>query len=310
MTDVLLITGPTAVGKTETAVEVAEALGGEVISADSRQVYKYLDIGSAKPDTATLARVKHHLVSVLEPYEAYNAGDFARDAEDAARDIESRGRIPVVCGGATLYLKALTEGLFREPDNLTERLEFRTSLTEEVKREGIEPIYEKLCEVDEKTASRLECTDTQRIVRALEVFLSTGIPLSDWHSDGVVKPDIKSLSFCLDLPREELAGRIEKRTRQMMADGLLEEVKGLMDRGLQDWDVPLKSVGYSEIIGYLKGDLGLDEALDLINRNTKRYAKRQITWFRKMRELTWLDSGSRAAEVITDAWKSRVERSG
>jgi len=308
LTDVLIITGPTAVGKTSTATEVAEALGGEIISADSMQVYRYLDIGTAKPDSATLARVRHHLVGILEPRAAYNAGDFARDAELIAADIASRGKVPIVCGGATLYLKALTEGLFREPDNLAERLEFRADLTDQVTRGGIEPLYEKLCEVDAPTASRLESTDTQRIVRALEVFLSTGIPLSAWHKDGIVKPDISSISFCLVLPREVLAARIEHRTMRMMSEGLLEEVKGLLDMGLTGREGPLKSVGYSEIIGHLNGEYDLDRARELINRNTRRYAKRQMTWFRKMQDLRRLDSGPAATGVIVDTWNEHVKK--
>lgn len=310
MTNLLLITGPTAVGKTETAVEVAMSLDGEVISADSRQIYKYLDVGTSKPSQNLLKKVKHHLIDLKEPSEQYSAGEFARDAEKIARYVIQRGKVPIVCGGATLYIRALTSGLFKEPHNRRDRMKLRRELKERARREGTEDLYEDLCEADPHSAARIERNDTQRIIRALEVYLSTGIPISTWHDEVPERPELNILSFCLFLERDELTKRIEQRTREMIRNGLVEEVKKLLDEGLDEEYGPLKSVGYREIVDYLKGTYPLEEAERLITRNTRRYAKRQMTWFKKMNGLRWIRSGPDAGREICDEWYRWTRKAG
>jgi tRNA dimethylallyltransferase len=308
VTNILLITGPTAVGKTDAAVRIAERLDGEVISADSRQMYRYFDIGTAKPDGETLRRVKHHLVDIRDPGRDYSAGEFVRDAVQIARSLEAVGKVPIVCGGATLYLHALTRGLFREGGDKSEMLKARKELIEEAQSRGIASLYERLMLIDTATAKKLRASDTQRIIRALEVHHATGLPLSEWHRTGVEKPPVRCMSFCLFVSREELAKRIEQRTRKMFEQGLVTEVRNLLGRGYDEESGPFTSVGYREVVAFIRGSIPLKEAERLIIRNTKLYAKRQMTWFRGMRELTWIPNNEDAVDYVCEAWEKRHRR--
>jgi tRNA dimethylallyltransferase len=305
LTDILLITGPTAVGKTEVAALVAERLGGEVISADSRQVYRHFDIGTAKPEREVLERVPHHLIDIRDAGRDYSAGQFARDALRIVHSLEEQGKVPIVCGGATLYLRALTRGLFREPEDTWALRKTRRELKEEAKRDGILVLHRELMRVDPVTASSLAPGDTQRIIRALEVFRATGVPLSEWHRTGLEKPPVNSLCFCLFLSRDQLARRIERRTRAMIEQGLVGEVRRLLEMGFDEESALFTSVGYREIVLHLRGSLSLEESERLINTSTKNYAKRQMTWFRGMQELTWIENNGEAVDGICEAWKSR-----
>jgi tRNA dimethylallyltransferase len=306
-TRVLLITGPTAVGKTDSAVRTAEELGGEIISADSRQVFRRLDIGTAKPGPEILDRVPHHLIDILEPGEEYSAGRFVQDAVRIAGEIRARGNVPIVCGGATLYTKALREGLFDEPGDAGERRRVREELRARVRRDGVGPLFASLSEVDPETARRLVPTDTQRIVRALEVYQTTGTQLSRLQALARHRPDVSCLSYCLSLPRKELVQRIRARTRAMIERGLVDEVRRLLEDGFDRRSSALRSVGYAEIVAFLEGAGSLEEAERRINTNTWHYAKRQLTWFRGQENMTWLRKDGTAVETICNDWKSRQE---
>lgn len=303
---VLLITGPTAVGKTEAAVRIAGMLGGEVISADSRQIYRHFDIGTAKPEPHITGRIPHHLIDIRDPGEDYSAGDFARDAVALVRSLEQRGKVPIVCGGATLYLRALTKGFFKQPVDTSAMKRARKDLLYEAGSRGIGVLHQRLLRVDPCLGRSLAPGDTQRIIRALEVYHATGVPLSEWHRKGIEKPDLEIVSVCLFLPREELARRIETRTREMLRRGLVEEVKRLRAMRIDETSGPFTSVGYREILAYLEGSMSLEDAQRLINTNTRRYAKRQLTWFRGMKELTWIQNGEAAVGAICEAWKRGI----
>lgn len=280
----LILTGPTAVGKTEQSLALARRLGAEIISADSRQIYRPLTIGTAKPDAETLAAVPHHFIDELDLDEPYSAGAFARDAEARIREILGRGRVPLVVGGSTLYLHALQHGLADippvEPD-------VRAALEARLAAEGAEALYRELSRVDPASAARLDPTKTQRLIRALEVYHGTGVPLSDYHA-AQPPPPFTFRTVVLYRERDELYARIDRRVDQMLGQGLLDEVQSILARGYDPSLNPLRTIGYQEPTSYLRGEIDYDEMVRLIKRNTRRYAKRQLTWFRRDPSVDWV----------------------
>ena len=284
---ILLIVGPTGVGKTEAAVAVAERLGAEVISADSMQVYRYMDIGTAKPTPAQRRRCPHHLLDLVDPDQDFNAALFREHARAAMEEVWSRGRDVLVAGGTGLYVKALTRGLFDGPRRDPA---LRSELERSIARHGPERLFKRLLEVDPGAAGRIHCRDRVRIVRALEVFHATGKPLSQWqreHGFGERRFDI--LGIGLERPRAELYARIDRRCQRMMAGGLLEEVRGLLDRGYGPGLRSMQSVGYRQAVRCLTGEISAGEALASMQQATRRLAKRQLTWFRADPTLHWMD---------------------
>lgn len=280
----LILTGPTAVGKTDLSLRLARHLQAEIISADSRQVYRQLDIGTAKPSIEERAGIPHHFIDELDLDEPFSAGAFEREANARIRAILDRGRVPLVVGGSTLYLHALKHGLADIPpvgDDI------RAAIQARLVDEGPEALYRELATVDPASAERMDPTKTQRLVRALEVYHGTGRPLSSFHA---VKPTVpfRFRTVVLYRERENLYRRIEHRVDAMLRDGLLDEVGNLLDQGYDPSLNPLQTIGYQEPIAYLRGDLGYDEMVDLLKRNTRRYAKRQMTWFRRDDENIWL----------------------
>lgn len=277
-----VVCGPTAVGKTDFAIELAEKLGTEIISADSRQLYREIPIGTAQPSAEQLNRVKHHFIANRSIEEDYNAGMFERDALVFLDELFLKYESVVCCGGTGLYIKALCEGL----DDLPESDEkIRLQLTERLETEGLESLQNQLQELDPVHFERMDTQNPQRVMRALEVCLSTGIPFSSFH--GVEKAErpfaIKKIG--LELPREELYDRINKRVDQMLEDGWLEEAKAVFDRRHLN---ALNTVGYKELFQYLSGKITLEEATEKIKTNTRRFAKRQLTWFKKDAEIEWV----------------------
>lgn len=286
-TPVLLIVGPTASGKTALAVELAGRLGGEVVSADSRQVYRFMDVGTAKPTEEERGGIRHHGFDVADPAETYSAGRFAAEARRWIAEIQARGKRPVVAGGSGLYLQALVDGFFAGEDVKDEEL--RVELEERADREGLEGLYADLKRLDPAYAAKTLPGDRQRILRALEVTLASGEPFSSLHERERDEAPFASRWFGLDWPREVLYERIDRRVEQMLDRGLVREVRDLLDRGYHDANA-MKSVGYDEIVALLEGNLpDLDTAVELIQRNTRRFAKRQLTWFRRDKRITWLD---------------------
>lgn len=291
-----VITGPTGVGKTHFAVLLAERVGAEIVSADSRQVYRGLSIGTAKPGPEVLRRVPHHVIDVCDPTEQYNLARFIADAEAALDSIRSRGKVPIVVGGTGLYIKGLIEGIF---ETNAEYGEVREELEDRLRREGVEMLYDELRRVDSQAAARIHPNDWVRIIRALEVFRSTGIPISrlQWQSREH-GPRYTARVAILTRPRSELYHIINARTEAMFCGGLLEELGSVLARGVPPDAPGLRTIGYRQALAYRRGEITLDEAISEAAKQTRRYAKRQMTWFRAMTDAVWIDVSSQDDEKI------------
>jgi tRNA dimethylallyltransferase len=296
----IVLTGATATGKTALAMEVAAVIEAEIISADSRQVYRGLDIGTAKATPAETARIPHHGLDLVAPSERYSAGRFARDARRWVAEIRGRGRVPLLVGGTGFFIRALTHPLFQEPTlepASRERLHgYLAALPAGELRRWLDAI-------DTDAAGRLrEAGGRQRVMRALEVALLTGRTLAWWHRHAPPRETpLEAAIFVLDLPRPILYQRIDQRVDAMVAAGLVEEVRGLVDQGFRPGDPGMNATGYPEIMACLRGEIDLDEAKDRIRRATRRYARRQLTWFRNQLPpgATWLD-GTRPMNELRD----------
>jgi len=288
----LVIGGPTGSGKSDLAVRLAEEIGGEIVNADSMQVYRGLDIGTAKPPPEDLARVAHHLLDIVSPDQEFTASDFRREATAAIADIHGRGRKAIVVGGTGLYIRALLDGLVDSPTGDPElRRRFDGVPGEELLR--------CLALVDPETAQRLHQNDRVRIVRALEVYTQTGRPISAFRSEHAFSGDYyDTLKMAIRVERQELYRRIELRVEKMLQDGLVDEVRSLMERGYRRELKSMRSIGYKEIAAYLAGETTLDEAVALIKRDTRRYAKRQMTWFGRENEIYWLEYPGSFANIL------------
>lgn len=292
----LTIAGPTGVGKTELSLDVAEALDAEIVSADSRQVYEELTIGTAKPSAEAQERVPHHFIGERSLQEPFSAGTYADEANQRIRSILNRGHQPVIVGGATLYLHALQYGLADVPEVDDE---VRDWLEDRLDEEGGEALYSELKEVDSTQAEKSDPTKTQRVLRALEVYHGTGKPLTYYH-ENQPEPPFTFTTVVLNRDREKLYDRINRRVDRMLQRGLLDEVRHVMDiDGVQLDEPPLSTIGYREPIQYLQGKIEeYDEMVRLIKRNTRRYAKRQLTWFRRYDEYAWMEASTTTPENI------------
>ncbi len=283
---VIVILGPTASGKTALGIEIAERLQTEIISADSRQLYRKLNIGTAKPTHEELARVKHHFIDYLDINEEYNVSRFETEALTVVDSLHALGKIPVVVGGSGLYIKAIVDGIFNEVETDPE---YREELIELREKKGNEYLYEMLRLKDPVAAAELLPQNWKRIIRALEVNKLTGKSIKDFHRDYKREDDLRFFQFGLNWEREKLYSRIEKRVDQMIESGLVEEVKSVLNEGFNKKMNALNTVGYKEIFDFLDGKISLDRAIELIKRNTRRYAKRQLTWFRRDERIKWLN---------------------
>ncbi|HEY2988458.1 MAG TPA: tRNA (adenosine(37)-N6)-dimethylallyltransferase MiaA, partial [Candidatus Binatia bacterium] len=280
-----IILGPTGVGKSEVAVDAAFELNGEVINADSQLVYRHMDIGTAKPPASARAQVPHHLIDVIDPDGEFNAALYRALALKAIQNVKERGKKPIVCGGTGLYLRALIQGLFVGP---AKNAALRQRLENEAQERGLNVLYERLRQVDPDATHWIHPNDRYRITRALEVFELTGKGISRWQKEhGFAESAFQVLKIGLNRERQELYDQINRRCEEMIARGLVEEVKGLVEKGY-GLDLPaLQSVGYRQIGLHLRGQLGLEEAVTLIKRDTRHLAKRQLTWFRADKEIHW-----------------------
>jgi tRNA dimethylallyltransferase len=282
---IVIIAGPTATGKTALAIELATRFDAEIIGADSRQVYRYLDVGTAKPTPEERAAAPHHLIDVVNPDEQFDGARFRTLALEAVHNILSRGKRALLVGGTGLYLRALTRGLFAGPPADPA---LRARLQEQEQAEGKGFLHGWLKQVDPEAANRLHPHDLVRLVRALEVFLLTGTPISQWHKEhGFQDRPFSTLTIGLAMEREALARRIALRCRQMVKDGLIEEVRRLWDMGYGP-DLPtMQTIGYMQMGEVLQGRYGIEEALTRMAQETKRLAKRQLTWLRAEPEVQW-----------------------
>ena len=306
MSRILVIMGPTAVGKTEMGLRLAKWLDGEILSADSLQAYRGLDIGTAKPTPDERADIRHHLIDILDPDEDYSAGEFARRAKVVIGEVEKRGRFPIVVGGSGFYLRALLEGLNEIPPV---RPEVRENLRWRLEQEGLEALRAELLAVDPATAERLRPGDTQRVLRALEVAISTGRPLSAWHCEGhLAGPGLEAIRIGLTLERGLLYDSIAHRVHRMIEAGWVGEVEQLLSRGVSPRQPAFQAIGYRELAAHLAGEVSLEEAIEETIRATRRFAKRQLTWFRRERDVSWFSAED--LESASQAIKSFLTRQG
>ncbi len=284
----VIIQGATAVGKSEFAIKIAEELDSSIISADSRQVYKYLNIGTAKPTIEDQNRIKHHLIDIIKPDEEYNAGTFSEDAYKLIKEITEQEKTPIICGGTGFYIKALLEGIFKAPQIPNE---IRQSLRKAAEIKGTEFIYKKLKKIDPDSARRINDNDTNRILRALEIFETTGNTITQlWEEDTREQRKFQTINIMITEDRDILYDRINRRVDKMIDRGLLNEMKELINSGYKRTDPGMNTVGYKELFPFLDGEKELVDCIDKIKQNTRNFAKRQLTWYRKIDFDLTLDS--------------------
>jgi tRNA dimethylallyltransferase len=292
----VIICGPTASGKTRMGIELAQQVNAEILCADSRQVYLGMDIGTAKPSREEQKLVKHHCIDLVYPDEDFSAAEFKIRAEQVIEGLTKEGKNAIIVGGTGLYIKALTKGLF---DGAGKAPKLRDSLKKELEDYGEQDMYRKLADIDPVTASRLHPHDSFRVRRALEVYSLTGRRISALQREhGFSGNSYEVLKIGLTVEREELYRRIEQRVEEMLRKGLVEEVQSLLNRGYNETLPSMKGLGYKEILGYLRKKYDLKEAVSLIKRNTKRYAKRQLTWFKGDGEVLWLEPDRKREKIF------------
>ena len=281
----IVICGPTGIGKTSAAIGVAETFGGEIINADSMQVYRSMNIGTAKPTAEEQDRIAHHMVDVVDPGEDFDAARFSLMARKIAREFIARGVTPIVAGGTGLYIKAMIYGLFQtEPPDPA----IRRKLRAEAERIGSVALHRRLQEIDSEAAARIHTNDTFRIIRALETVGTTGRSITDHHHQhGFRESPFRVLKIGLDMDRERLYERINERVDAMIAAGLLDEVRKLLDSGIDSEAKAMRALGYRHMVDYLKSRLPWEEAVRTMKRDTRRFAKRQLSWFRADEEIIW-----------------------
>ncbi len=303
---VVCVVGPTASGKTKLAITLAKELDGEIINMDSMQIYRRMDIGTAKPSLAERQGIKHHLLDILEPHESFTVAQYAKAAQDTIREVGTRGRLPILTGGTGFYLRALTQELqlggIRSDDELRRRLKREAETPE-----GKLRLFSRLEQIDPKTAARLHPNDVQRVTRAIEVYELTGKPFS--HQQPALQTH--TMSFCMlgtTMDRAMLYTRINARVERMMEQGLLREVQALLHNNVPATAQAMQGIGYKEIVAALAGETSIQEAVQRIQQHTRHYAKRQWTWFRAEPRVQWLDMARKentamALQMAKTFWK-------
>lgn len=286
MKRVIVIVGPTASGKTSLSIELAKRLNGEIVSADSMQIYKYMDIGTAKPTIEEMQGIKHYLIDEVLPSEEFNVVKFKELAEKYIDEIISKGRQPIVVGGTGLYISSLINNI-----NFSETecdWELREKLQKEAEEYGVQYLHDKLKQVDIDAANNIHPNNIKRVIRALEVYYQTNKPIS-YHNEisRAVPPKYEFILVGLTMDRQYLYDRINKRVDVMLENGLIDEVKRLVDSGYAHSITSMQGIGYKEILAYLNGETTLEDAIEIIKRDSRRYAKRQLTWFKRIKEIKW-----------------------
>ena len=300
-TRLLCLLGPTAVGKTEIAIQLAQRLNAEIVSVDSRQIYRQMDIGTAKPTPEEQQAARHHLIDCVDISQPFSVADYQSLADTAIADIQNRGKQVLLVGGAGLYFRAIVDGLFEGPGA---EPSLREQLETEAEQRGVNTLHERLRACDPVSAERIHPNNVVRVIRALEVYELTGTPMSEhqqqWQQEN---QRYRFTAFCLTMPRALLYQRIEQRVDAMLANGLVAEVESLLAAGYARDSAALRSFGYRELIAYLDGECTYLEAVKQLKQNTRRFAKRQLTWFRKDTRIEWVDRNSTA-----DIGKHLLER--
>lgn len=288
--DLILLIGPTASGKTSVSIKLAKKINAEIISADSMQIYKYMNIGTAKINKCEMDLINHYMIDEVYPDEEYSVSDFKDNAYSYIDDIYSKNKLPLVVGGTGLYINSLVYDL--DFTNAISNQELRDKYYALADKYGNKYIHNLLKEVDEKSYNRIHENDAKRIVRALEIYYETGKPMSEGYNNfRKPNPDFNLIILGLYMDREKLYKRINLRVDMMIKEGLVDEVKDLLDKGYEKSLVSMQGLGYKEIIGYLEGSYSLEKAIELLKRDTRRFAKRQLTWFRRDDRIIWFNKG-------------------
>lgn len=294
---VIFLVGPTSVGKSKISVHMARLLSTDIIGADSRQIYKGMDIGTAKPTREDMKSVRHHMIDIISPDDPFSVGIYNKMASSIISKMHGTGMIPFIVGGTGLYIKALIYGLWEGP---AADWDLRRRFREEESSNGEEYLYNKLATVDPDSARYIHPRDTMKVIRALEVFYITGRPLSYFHKSHAFSDDrYEPVLIGLKRDRSDLYRRIERRVERMMEEGLIDEVKRLLDMGYSGDLNSMKGLGYKQMLGCLRGRYSIDEAIRLIKRDTKRYAKRQFTWFNMESSIRWIEVDADEEELVT-----------
>jgi len=298
---VLVIAGPTASGKTKISIELAKRLNGEIISADSMQIYKYMNIGTAKPTEEEKEGIPHYLMDFLEPDEKFSVAQYKEMATKYIEEILSKNKVPIIAGGTGLYINSVTEEINFDTE-IVENKKIREELEKISLEQGNEGLYEELKRVDKDAAARIHLADTKRIIRALEVYRTTGITITEHQKMSKQidkKYDYKIVG--LKIEREKLYERINKRVDLMVKDGLIEEAKEVIDMMSSKGRLTsFQAIGYKEFVPYFNGKITLEEALEIIKQESRRYAKRQITWFKRTNGLEWIDADRDVNEIVSE----------
>ena len=293
---VVVICGPTASGKTALSIELAKKINGEIISSDSMQIYKDMNIGTAKPSKEEMQGIQHYLLDFVEPNKRYSVADFKKDAEKAIEEILQKGKIPIIVGGTGLYVDSLIYGIEYQDIQFDEQ--YRKKLENRVEQEGLEKLYNEAKEIDPQAMEKISQNDQKRILRVLEIYKATGKNKTEQEADSRkngVKYDYKV--FAINMDREKLYERINKRVDIMIEQGLIEEVENLLKK-YNEFPTAMQGLGYKEVVEYLQGKISKEEMIDKIKMETRRYAKRQITWFKKNKETIWI--GPHDLQMILD----------
>lgn len=296
------LVGPTGSGKSDVALHLAQMLQTDIVSADSRQVYRQLNIGTGKPDKADRKRVRHHLIDVVDPHDVFNVGIYKERADDVIEGLHREGKVPLVVGGTGLYVRILKGGLWNGPGP---NWELRGRLQEEEKQYGEGTLHKRLRQLDPDSAERIHPRDLVKIIRALEVYTLLGKPLTVFQQDHRFQENrYRVCYFGLKRSREDLYQRIEQRVDGMINRGLIEEVRGLVKWGCHAAMPSMQSLGYKQVLSFLKGDTDLEEMVRVLKRDTKRYAKRQITWFNREEDIRWIsiEKGAHSEEIAEDIY--------
>jgi tRNA dimethylallyltransferase len=306
MNNVIVIVGPTASGKTALSIKLAKEINGSIISADSMQVYKYMDIGTAKPTKEEMSGVDHYLIDEISPDQEFSVAKFKEKALCYIEKIIDNGKIPIVVGGTGLYINSLIYNI--EFSKTQVDWEYREELKNNVLKNGEGYIYNQLMEVDKQSAEKINPNDTKRVIRALEIYKTTGKTMTFHNEKSRLYPSKYSFKlFGLNMQRQSLYKRIEERVDNMIKQGLLEEVKKIEELGYDEKRIPMQALGYKEIIKYLKGENTLEESIEIIKRDSRRYAKRQLTWFRRIENIKWFQSDEEDYEEIIKKIKVCLE---
>ncbi len=309
MIDILAVVGATASGKSALAIELAKRLDGEIICCDSMQIYKKMNIGTAKPSAEELAQVPHHLFDFADPKAAFSCADYVPLAQSKICEISSRGKLPILCGGTGLYLDRLISGAKFEETQIDE--DFRREMNEYALKKGNEALHEMLREIDSESADEIHPNNVKRVIRALEIYKTSGRRKSDIDRESrLAEPQYRAVQIGIKYnDRSLLYDRINLRVDKMIDDGLLEETRALMEEGIFEQNsTAAQAIGYKELLTYLRGECDINAAIEDLKKATRRYAKRQMTWFSSHGDVRWIDADGKGADVIADEAESLVKR--